>query len=84
MRPSTLTRFRHYVFGRLKLDRYLDAPGDGRRRPQIPARDLLWSLLMGRVLRDSSHHAIEALVRSPARRALGVIRRLAETMFRNG
>ena len=69
---SALARFRRYVFERLKLRSYLDAPGDGRMRPQIPARDLLWSLLIGQVLREPSHHAIEALVCSPARRAIGV------------
>lgn len=78
MKPSALERFRCYVFRRLKLLRYLDAPGDGRMRPQIPARDLLWSLLIGQVLREPSHHAIEALVRSPARRAIGATRRFGD------
>jgi len=34
----------------------------------------VWALLVGQVLRECSFHAVEALVRSPARRALGVER----------
>lgn len=59
---------------RLSLRSYFRSPGDGRLRPQIPARALLWSLLMGQFLRRSAFHAVEALVRSSARRALGVSR----------
>jgi hypothetical protein len=33
---------------------------------------LLWSLLIGQLLREYAFHAVEALVRSTARRALGV------------
>jgi len=40
--------------------------------PQIPARALLWSLLMGHRLREPAFHAIEARVKSEARRAWGV------------
>ena len=56
----------------LGLEEYLACPGDGRRRPQIPARRLLWGLLIGQVLRECSHHAVEALIRSRARAALGL------------
>ncbi len=72
MKLSALGRFRRYVVH--VLGDYLEYPGDGRVRPQIPARDLLGSLLLGQVLRESSHHAIEALVHSAARRAMGVAR----------
>lgn len=41
-------------------------------RPQIAARHLLWALLIGEILREGAFHAIEALVRSRARRILGV------------
>jgi hypothetical protein len=54
------------------LRKYLTDPGDGRSRPRIPARHLLWALLCGHVLREFSYHAVEWLVRSRARRALGV------------
>lgn len=53
---------------------YFQSPGDGRARPQIPAKALLWSLLIGQLLREYAFHAVEALVRSVARRALGVSR----------
>jgi hypothetical protein len=72
MSGPTPRRLFHYLTRRLRLRRYLHNPGDGRRQPQIPARVLLWSLLMGQMLRRSAFYAIEALVRSSARRALGV------------
>jgi hypothetical protein len=71
---SAFGRLRRYVFRGLRLEAYLEHPGDGRRQPRIAARDLLWSLLAGQMLREPSHHAVEALVRSSARRALGVAR----------
>lgn len=56
----------------MRLRRFLSRPGDGRPRPQIPASNLLWALLIGTILREGSFHGVEALVRSPARRRLGV------------
>ena len=56
----------------LRLRKYLQNPEGGRRRPQIPARVLLWALLVGQVLRQNCFHALEALVRSPASRNLPV------------
>ena len=61
-----------FVTRRLRLRWYLQDPGDGRPQPQIPAKALLWSLLMGQVLRACSFLAVERLVRSAARRALAV------------
>ena len=78
MKRSALGRFRRYVFRVQRLEGYLQRPGDGRREPRIGACDLLWSLLAGHLLREASHHAIEALVRSPARRALGVARKFGD------
>src|SRR5258708_13548692 len=62
----------HYVTRRLRLRRYLQDPGDGRQQPQIPAQALLWALLIGQILRQSSFLAVEALVRSSARRTLRI------------
>jgi hypothetical protein len=70
----TPRRFKQFVTVQLHLGAYLRHPGDGRRQPQIPAATLLWALLIGQVLREWSFAAIEALVRSPARRALAVAR----------
>jgi hypothetical protein len=56
------------------LTAYFRGPGDGRGQPQIPAAVLVWALVVGQVLRECSFHGVEALVRSPARRALRVAR----------
>lgn len=74
MRGPTPRRLRKYVCGSLRLAAYVRGPGDGRCRPQIPAAALVWALLVGQVLREGNFYAVEALVRSPARRALGVER----------
>jgi len=61
-----------YLARCLRLQSYLESPGDGRTAPQIPAAALLWALLLGRLLREYSFHAVEALVHSSARRTLQV------------
>ncbi len=61
-----------YVTVCLRLEAYFGAPGDGRLRPQIRARLLLWSLIVGQVLRECSFRAVEFLVRSTARQALPI------------
>src|SRR5713101_7684337 len=70
MNCATPRHLLHYVTRRLRLRRYLKDPGDGRQQPQIPAQTLLWALLIGQILRESSFHAVEALARSSARRTL--------------
>ncbi len=77
MRAPTPRRLLKYVTRRLRLKSYLDRPGDGRRRPQIPARALLWAVLIGQLLRQWSYHGVEALVRS-AHRALAVSHRFGD------
>ena len=69
MSRPTPRRLWDFVTTRLHLRAYVQAPSDGRVRPQIPAAVLLWGLLIGHVLREWSFHGVEALVRSPARRA---------------
>lgn len=78
MRGLTPRRLLYFVTRRLRLRRYLQDPGDGRRQPQIPAKALLWSLLIGQVLRACSFLAVERLVRSVARRALAVSRSFSD------
>ena len=73
--PQRLWR---YVTRHLQLRAYFQAPGDGRARPQLSAPALLWALVIGHVLREYSFHGIEALVRSPARRALGIACRFGD------
>lgn len=74
MTGPTPRRLQRFARRHLRLARSLRQPGDGRQRPQIPAEGLLWAQLIGQVLREWSFHGIEALVRSAARRALGVAR----------
>jgi hypothetical protein len=72
MSGPTPRRLLSFVTRRLRLRDYLRDPGDGRPQPQIPAQLLLWALLVGQILRQHSFHAVEALVRSAARRNLSL------------
>lgn len=74
MRLPTPRRLLRYVTDVLRLGHFLKQPGDGRPQPDIPARTLLWAILLCRLLRESSFHAIEQLVRFAGCRALGVNR----------
>ena len=56
----------------LRLKSYLKQPGDGRPRPQIAARHVLWGLIMGSLLRENAYHAVEWWVRSKARPGMAV------------
>ena len=71
-----------YATRRLRLAAYFRTPGDGRSSPQIPAPTLLWSILIGCLLRQSAFRAIEAWVRSSARRALRVSRTFGDDALR--
>jgi Transposase DDE domain len=72
VKGPTPRRLWTYVTRCLALRSYFRSPGDGRPQPQIPARALLWSLLIGQLLRVCNFLAVERLVRSSARRALAV------------
>jgi hypothetical protein len=78
MSGPTPRRLLCFVTRRLKLRRYLEDPGDGRSQPQIPAQLLLWAMLLGQILRQCSFHALEALVRSPARKNLALSAEFSE------
>jgi hypothetical protein len=67
--PRALLRF---VVDRLGLQRYLAKPGDGRTQPVIAARVLLWAMLVGRILRETSFYGIEQIVRVAGCRVLGL------------
>jgi len=69
-----IRRWQAFVTRHTGLRPFLAAPGDGRVAPVVPARALLWAILAAYVLRDGAFHAVEALVRSPARRTLGIRR----------
>jgi hypothetical protein len=74
-KPLPPGKFKNYLLERLRLRPYFEQPGDGRPQAQIPARVLLWSFLIGTVLRQNSFHALEALARSPARQNLKISRK---------
>jgi len=74
VKGPTPRRLKKYATQCLRLQRYLQHPGDGRPQPQIPARDLLWRLLLAQLLREPSFLGIESLVHSAARRSMGVNR----------
>ena len=84
MRRPTPRRLLNYVRTGLRLWRYLERPGDGRRFPQIPAAAMLWTILLGQILRASSFHALESLVRSGRRRSLGVTHRFGNDALSYG
>ena len=75
MKEPSPRRLKKYVAKCLRLKSYLQSPGDGRREGRIPATALVWALLIGALLRRGAFAAIEALVRSPARRAMDVSQR---------
>jgi hypothetical protein len=75
VKGPTPRRLKKYAAKCLGLKSYLRSPGDGRKQGRIPATALLWALLMGALLRRLAFAAIEALVRSPARRGLDVSQR---------
>jgi hypothetical protein len=77
MAALTARRFKAFFRSRVG-ERYLDRCGDGRPRPQIAARVLLWAHIIGCVLRERSYHAIEALACGPARRSAGLQRRFGD------
>jgi len=65
--PPSPRSLLHYAGQCLGLEEYFRQPGDGRPQPRIPARALLWSLLIVRLLRELSFHAVEQMVRSCCR-----------------
>ncbi|MFY9343591.1 MAG: transposase [Planctomycetota bacterium] len=69
-REPSIRKVRDYAMKSLGLERYLRRPGDGRKRPQIQAADLLWAQLSGQILQKTSFHDVERLVHS------GVVREL--------
>jgi hypothetical protein len=74
VKVPTPRRLKKQVSKGLRLKSYLQALGDGRSQGRIPARALVWALLMGVLRRRVAFAAIEALVCSRARRALEVSR----------
>lgn len=60
-----------YAATTLRLDGFFSRPGDGRKRPQIPAQTLVRAQIGSHLLRVVSFHGIERLVASGAARGIG-------------
>jgi hypothetical protein len=54
------------------LKSFFQRPGDGRSQPHIPAHDLVWAVVLGHILRQTSFLRLEWLVHSPVRAELGI------------
>jgi len=65
-------QIQNYAGHCLGLKSYFQRPGDGRVRPHIPAGDLVWAVMMGRILRVPSFLRLEWLAHSPVRAELGI------------
>jgi len=61
-----------YASTTLRLGGFFSRPGDGRKRPQIPAKELVRAQIGSHLLRVSSFHGIERLVASGVTRGLGI------------
>ena len=82
MKGPTLRGLHTYVAKCLRLQTYLESPGEGRSRPRIPASALLWSIVAGMLLRRGAFYAIAALAGSSARRALPASRVFSDDTLR--
>jgi hypothetical protein len=64
-----MQNYAHHCLG---LKSYFQQPGDGREHAHIPARDIVWTVVLGRILRVPSFFRLEWLVHSPVRAEMGV------------
>jgi hypothetical protein len=62
----------NYACHCLGLKAYFQRPGDGRAHPHILARDLVWAVIIGHILRVVSFLRLEWLVHSPVCAELGM------------
>jgi len=65
-------QIQNYADHCLGLKSYFQRPGDGRAHPHIPARDLVWAVVIGRILRVLSFLRLEWLAHTPVRAELGI------------
>ena len=72
MKGPHVREIQNYACHCLGLKSYFRQPGDGRRHPHIPARDLVWALVIGRILRVQSFFRLDWWAHSPARSELGI------------
>ncbi len=72
MRGPHVRQIQNYACHCLNLKSYFRQPGDGRLHPRIPARDLVWAIVAGHILRLPSFLRLEWLAHSPVRAELGI------------
>jgi hypothetical protein len=71
-------RIQNYACHCLGLKSYFQRPGDGRVHAHIPARDLVWAVVIGHILRVASFLRLEWLTHSPVRAELGIQRQFGD------
>jgi hypothetical protein len=72
MKGPQARQIQNYAGHALGLKSYFQQPGDGRLHPHISASDIVWAVVMSRILRVTSFLRLAWLVHSPARAGLGV------------
>ena len=72
MKGTHARHIQNYANHCLGLKSYFQQPGDGRAHAHIPARDIVWAVVLGRILRVPSFFRLEWLVHSPVRAEMGV------------
>jgi hypothetical protein len=64
-------QIQNYAGHCLGLKSYFRHPGDGRVYPRISAGDVVWAVVVGHILRETSFLSLEWLTHSPVRAELG-------------
>lgn len=72
MKGPHVQQIQNYACHCLGLKSYFQRPGDGRSHPHIAARDLVWAVVIGHIMRVTSFLRLEWLAHSPVRRELGL------------
>ena len=72
MKGPHVRQIQNYACHCLGLRSYFQRPGDGRVHPHIPARDLVWAVVIGHILRVTSFLRLEWLAHSFVRAELGM------------
>ena len=72
MKGPHVKQIQNYACHCLVLKSYFQRPGDGRAHPRIPARDVVWAVVIGHVLRVASFLRLEWLAHSPVSAELGL------------
>ena len=72
MKGPHVQQIQNYSHHCLALKSYFQRPGDGRPHPQIPARDVVWAIVIGHILRVTSFLRLQWLAHSPVCTELGL------------